>query len=197
MEQRVYHGPVTPQDFAKALLAEFGGGDYRVRRLGDEENLVIQIHRPDFPASGGQTSITVHLLRSEDGVLARLGQQAWLGVAASLGQTALSAMRNPLSLVGRLDDLAQDIDSLQLRERIWETMNMTADTLGASLELSEALRRISCPYCRTANPIGAAHCRACGAPLGEEQPIACPNCGFVSPAGTAECPECGAELPSS
>lgn len=196
MEQRVYHGTITPTDLARSLLAEFGGGDYRVRRVGDPEHLVIQIHTPDIPNSGGQTSITIQLLVAEDGVLVRLGQQAWLGVAASLGVTALSALRNPLSLAGRLDDLAQDITSLQLRERIWRTLDETANTLGASLELSEAFRRITCPYCRSANPIGSGSCRACGAPLGEEQPLACPNCGFVSPAGSSQCPECEADLPS-
>ncbi len=48
--------------------------------------------------------------------MVELGQQAWLGVAASLGQTAFSVFRNPFSLIGRLDDLAQDIESMQLSE---------------------------------------------------------------------------------
>jgi hypothetical protein len=195
MEQRAYHGQVSPETLSDALFAEFGHGSYRVQQLGEPDHLVVQIARPMVPVSGGQTSITVHLIETEDGVMVRLGQQAWLGVAASIGITALSALRNPFSLLGRLDDLAQDIDALQLKERIWATLESTADALGASLELTEALRRISCDYCKTANPVGAPSCHACGAPLGEAQPIACPSCGFVSPAGTSLCPECGTELP--
>jgi hypothetical protein len=195
MEQRAYHGPVSPEAFSRSLLAEFGGGGYQVQQLGDPDHLVIQIGRTGFSSPGGQTSITIHLVEVEDGVLVRLGEQAWLGLAASLGTTALAALRNPFSLLGRLDDLAEDINSLQLRERIWETLDTTAESLGASLELSEALRRTVCSYCRTPNPVGAPSCLACGAPLGDAQPVACLKCGFVSTAGTETCPECGSALP--
>lgn len=194
MEQRAFHGPITPQAFAQSLFAEFGRGDYLVQQVGEPDHLVIQIGRPQLPASGGRTSITVHLIETEDGVLVRLGQQAWLGVAASLGITALTALRNPFTLIGRLDDLAQDLISLQLREQIWTALEGAAEALGASMELSEALRSIKCEYCRTANTVGAPSCSACGAPLGEEQPVACPNCGFVSPPGRETCPECGQAL---
>jgi len=194
MEQRVYHGSITPDLIAQALVAEFSRGEYRVQRLGEPDHVVVQIARPEWSPSGGQTSITVQLLAAEDGVLVRLGEQAWLGVAASLSVTALTALRNPLSLLGRLDDLAQDIGSLQLGQRIWRTIDITADALGASLELSENLRRMVCSYCLTANVVGAPSCEACGAPMGLNQPIACSNCGFASPAGTETCPECGTVL---
>lgn len=196
MEQRVYHGQIQPASFAQALIAEFDSSGYRVQQLGEPDHLVVQIARSDVPMSGGHTSITIHLISNEDGILVRLGQQAWLGVAASLGFTALSALRNPFSLLGRLDDLAQDISSLQLNERIWRTLDTTADSLGASLELSEALRRVSCQYCQTANQVGAPSCVACGAPLGAAQPIACPRCGFVSTAEVRLCPQCGLDFDS-
>lgn len=194
MEQRAYHGQVSPEAFAHALVAEFGSRNYRVHQLGEPDHLVVQIGRPEMPASGGQTSITVHLIEIDDGVMVRLGQQAWLGVAASLGVTALSALRNPFTLLGRLDDLAQDLDAIQLKERIWTTLESAADALGASMEMAEALRRITCEYCLTANPVGAPSCHACGAPLGEAQPVACRSCGFISPAETSICPECGSDL---
>jgi uncharacterized paraquat-inducible protein A len=132
----------------------------------------------------------------EDGVLARLGQQEWLGVAASLGTTALGALRNPLTLLGRLDDLAQDISSLQLTDRVWQTVVRTAESLGASHEISERLRRLTCSYCLTANPVGEPRCIACGAPLGPEQPSACPHCGYIVGAGEVTCPQCGKPLRS-
>jgi DNA-directed RNA polymerase subunit RPC12/RpoP len=93
-----------------------------------------------------------------------------------------------------LDDLAQDITSLGLNERIWSTLDTTADSLGASLELSEALRRVACQYCQTANQVGAPSCVACGAPLGQAQPLTCPRCGFVTAAGIRICPQCGMDM---
>lgn len=194
MDQRTYHGPIAPDDLARALVAEFDQGNLEAQALGRGEERLVQIASRRMRASGGQTAITIHLLPIDDGVMVRLGEQQWLGVAASLGQTALAALRNPLSLLGRLDDLAQDIESLQLAQRIWATIDRTAASLGAAQELSERLRRVVCAYCWTANPVGESRCMACGAPLGPQQPIACRTCGYVSPAGTAKCPQCASAL---
>jgi hypothetical protein len=191
MEQRVFHGSITPEDLAAALVAEFDRGNYRAQAVGHAGTLIVQIGSREFRSSGGETALSVHLSPVEDGVLARLGQQEWLGVAASLGTTALGALRNPLTLLSRLDDLAQDITSLQLTDRVWQTISRAAESLGASHEISERLRRITCAYCLTANPVGTPRCLACGAPMGPDQPAACPHCGYVVKAGVPVCPECG------
>jgi DNA-directed RNA polymerase subunit RPC12/RpoP len=194
MEERTFHGAVTPQVLTQALLAEFDRAGYQVQSLGDPDHTVIQIASQGGSHSGGQTSITVHLIEVEDGVLVRMGQQAWFGVAASLGMTALAALRNPFSLVGRLDDLAQDLSSIQLTDRIWACLGQTAESLGASHEISQALRRVTCAYCGSANPVGSATCVCCGAPMGAAQPVACPECGYVLTAGATRCPKCGTPL---
>lgn len=194
MEQRTFHGDITPADLAQALIARFSTGDFQARQIGRGGNLAVQIATPAMRRSGGPTAITVHLSQVEDGVHVRLGQLQWLGTAASLGQTALMALLRPASLLSRLDDVAQDIYSLQLTDQVWRTIERTVRGLGASYEISERLRRLTCAYCSTANPVGAPHCDACGAPLGFQQPVACPRCGFVSEAGTQACPECGNPL---
>ncbi|UCF59823.1 MAG: hypothetical protein JSV37_08650 [Anaerolineaceae bacterium] len=130
--QRIFHGPIKPDDLGRALIAEFDQGNLTTKQVGRGDHRVVQIASRVIPTSGGRTAITVHLSKVEDGVLVRIGQQAWMGVVASLGITALAALRNPLSLIGRLDDLAQDIASIQLTERVWETLERTADRLGAS-----------------------------------------------------------------
>ncbi len=193
-EQRTFHGEITPRDLAEALVAKFSHGDFRAQTRGRGDNLIVQIATPHLRRSGGATAITVHLSRVEDGVHIRLGGHQWLGTAASLGQTVLMALVRPLSILGRLDDVAQDIYSLQLAERVWESIEGTVDTLGASYQISERLRRLTCQYCAAANLVGDATCVACGAPLGFQQPIACSNCGYVSEAGTHICPECGHRL---
>ncbi|MGH2627955.1 MAG: hypothetical protein ACRDHY_15050, partial [Anaerolineales bacterium] len=177
MQQRTFHGPVTPRAFAEALIAGFQRGSMRAQVFGDEAHLVVQLASSAMPVSGGPTALSVDLVRIEDGVHVRLGQQEWLGVAASLGATALMALRRPLTLIGRLDDLAQDIASMQLSAEVWETLDRTAASLGASHLISERLRRLSCSYCATANPVGEPSCLACGAPLGPDQPVACAQCG--------------------
>jgi hypothetical protein len=194
MQTRTFHGPVTAIDLAKSLVAEFDRGNLRAQAFGDSNKAYVQIVNLGAPASGGRTALTVQLTGVEDGVMIQLGQQEWIGVAASLGLTVLMALRRPLSLLNRIDDLAEDINSLQLAERVWQTIDQTAMGMGASHEISERLRRITCPHCQTANPVGEAACIACGAPLGPSQPNACRACGFIPPAGAATCPNCGKSL---
>ena len=190
MNQRIYHGNITPSDLARALVGHFHRGNWRVQQFGDAEKTVVQIATRERPLSGGQTAVSVILQKHEDGVSVQVGQQAWLGVAASLGVTAISILRNPLALLNRLDDLAQDIENLQISEDVWKALDLTARAMGATQELSERLRRIACPYCDTANPVGEPSCIACGAPLGAAQPATCKNCGFVVFTSETHCPNC-------
>lgn len=194
MEQRIYHGNLTPKALANALQGEFNRGNLRAQQIGSPQKIMVQIATRDQPLAGGQTALTVSIQSVEDGVAVSVGQQAWLGVAASLGKTALSAWRNPWRLLERLDDLAQDIENLQLSEKIWQTIETTTRNLGATHELSDRLRRMVCEYCLVANPVGEASCLACGAPLGNVQPDTCKNCGFVIKMGETICPNCGSRI---
>jgi hypothetical protein len=190
MERKIFHGNIKPVDIAQALLGEFNRGNLRAQTLGQSDKMVVQVGtRPDA-MSGGQTAMTVTIQKLDDGVIVELGQQAWLGVAASLGVSALSALRNPFSLLGRLDDIAQDIENLKLSERIWQVIAKSTRSANAATELSDKLRRLTCEYCHAANPVGEPSCIACGAPLGNVQPNTCRNCGYVVKAGDKTCPNC-------
>ncbi len=194
MERRVFHGQIKPVDAARALLAEFNRGNLRAQALGEQDKLVVQIAtRPGAP-SGGDTALTVSLQAWEDGLMVEIGQQTWFGVAASLGATAFWALRNPISLLGRLDDIAQDIENLQLSERVWQVINQQLRATGASLALSERLRSVVCEYCGTGNPVGEGSCMACGAPMGKSQPATCRSCGYVIKNNETRCPNCGKEI---
>lgn len=191
MERRIFHGKIKPVDIAQALIGEFNRGNLRAQTLGQSDKIIIQVGTHPGAMSGGQTAMTITVQTLEEGIMVEMGQQAWLGVAASLGVSALSALKNPFSLLGRLDDIAQDIENLQLRERMWQVVSKAARAAGASAELSENLRRTTCEYCHVANPVGAPSCAACGAPLGGVQPTTCKNCGFVVRKEEKTCPNCG------
>jgi hypothetical protein len=191
MEQRIYHGNLQPEDLARSLVAHFHRGNLRVQQIGSGPNLSVQIATRSAPTSGGQTALCVTLQAFGDGVAVEVGKQAWFGVAASLGMSALAALRNPFSLLSRLDDIAQDIEYLQLTEEVWRVLETSARALGASFELSDRLRRLVCAYCLTANPVGEPQCIACGAPLGESQPITCKNCGYIFVESPKSCTNCG------
>src|SRR4026207_1988052 len=107
MDRRIFHGNIVPADIAHALMAEFNRGNLHAQTISQKEIVAVQIATRMGAMSRGQTALTVSLQKVEDGVMVELGRQEWLGLAASLGQTAWSAFRNPLSLLSRLDDLAQ------------------------------------------------------------------------------------------
>ncbi len=194
METRIYHGKFSPANLAHNLMAQFNRGNLMVQQIGEGDQIAVQIASRNQPSSGGQTALSVTMQKVEDGVAVQVGQQAWMGVAASLGFSALAALMNPWNLLGRLDDIAQDIESLQLSEEVWKSIDSNARALGSGYELSDRLKRVVCAYCGVANPVGLGSCVACGAPLGLVQPTTCRNCGFVITGDDKYCPNCGKPL---
>ncbi len=193
-KKKIFHGKILPQDFAQALISEFNHGNLQTQKTGSEKALALQIGTRQFRNSGGKTAITISIEKVSDGVTVHVGDQSIFGVAASLGATALAALRNPLSLITRLDDVAQDLESLKISERAWEIIHHVAASANASLALSERLRRAVCLFCETPNPVGDPSCVACGAPLGEAQPLTCPTCGFIVHNDDDLCPQCKRRL---
>jgi hypothetical protein len=194
MVQKTYYGNFTPADFTRSIIAQFHRGNLRVQQIGNDERVVVQIASTEIPVSGGKTAIGISLQKVEDGVMIEVGKQNWYSIAASLGISAISVFRNPLNLLSRMDDIAQDIENIQLRDEIWDAIETTAKSLGAGFELSERLRRYVCDYCNTPNPIGEPSCIACGAPLGSIQPITCRQCGFAITKDEKYCPNCKAPV---
>ncbi len=194
MEQRIFHGDFSLDDLADCLLINFNRGNLEVNKFSADDSMIIQIKTRDDRASGGNTALTFIFQKVQDGVAVQASQQAWAGVAASLGFSALAAVRNPLNLLGRIDDIAQDIESLQLQDEAWKVLSANARVLGSGYELSARLHRVMCKYCQTANEAGAPSCIACGAPLGNAQPATCKNCGYVVLSTEAVCPNCRKRL---
>lgn len=190
MDRRIFHGSVTPQDLGRALVAQFNQSNLRAQQFARKGKVIVQISTRVRRMSGGATALTIYLEQVEDGVAVQVGEQAWLGIAASIGTTLLSVWRNPFNLIHRLDDIAQDVENIQVSDQVWQVIENYARMRGATFELSERLRRLMCEFCGVANPVGEPSCIACGAPLGEIQPETCSNCGFVIKSGEQICPNC-------
>jgi hypothetical protein len=194
MERKLFHGALRPADIARGLIAEFDRGNLRAQVVGDGDDLAVQITTRPGSTSGGRTALTISIVKAADGVAVQSGSHEWLGTAASLGQTTIATLANPWNLLHRLDDIAQDVENIQLMERVWASIDRTARLLGANAQLSDRLRRLVCDYCGTGNPVGEGSCLACGAPLGAAQPLTCPNCGFLVSAGDQRCQNCDRDL---
>jgi len=194
MEQKIFHGTLSPSDLARSLEAAFNRTNLFAKRVGSGKKMAVQISSRPLARSGGHTALMIAIEQVEDGVLVQLGKQERMGIAASLGKTVFSAILNPVSLLHRLDDIAQDIQNLQLDDDVWDVIAEAAHAAGASHEISAKLKRLTCSYCHTANPVGDANCIACGAPLGKAQPRTCKSCGYVVTGNERSCPNCQLRL---
>ncbi len=191
MSQRIYHGNITAADIGNALVGHFNNRNLRVQQFTSGQSTVVQLATSPNASSGGTTGLSVLIQQVEDGISISMSKQTWFGIAASLGVTTIAAFHNPLNLLNRLDDLAQDVEYLQLVDRVWDVIDSTANSLGSGFELSERFNRYVCDYCSTPNPPGESHCLACGAPLGDIQPKTCPHCGYIILRKENHCPNCG------
>lgn len=191
MTPRIYHGNITSSDIANAIVGQFNNRNLRVQQFTSGQSTVVQISTSPYAASGGTTGLSVLIQQVEDGISISMSKQAWFGIAASLGVSTIAALHNPLNLLNRLDDIAQDVEYLQLVDRVWEVIDTTAKALGSGFELSDRLNRYICIYCDTPNSPGESNCLACGAPLGDIQPRTCQHCGYVILRKEINCPNCG------
>ena len=193
---RIYHGNLRALELAQILKAEFNRGNYAVQTFGKPNKIVLQISTQRNLRAGGQTALSVSLTDIEDGVIVQMEKQKWLGVAASMGITAIATVMNPINLINRLDDIAQDVESFQIADTVWAVVDNQARLAGASTQLSQRLRRITCEYCGSAVKPGEPTCIACGAPLGDSQPRTCLACGYVAAPGDRVCSNCHQPLKS-
>lgn len=194
MDQRTYHGKVSPDELASALVAAFDQGARRAQQVGTGERVMVQIASREWNGSGGQAALAVSIARVADGVTVSLGQHEWLGAAASLLQTGIMALINPVSLLGRIDDVAQDVSSFSLPTQVWNVVDQYCRSVGAAMAISERLQSVVCPYCGVTNHVGDGKCAACGGPLGNAQPRICSKCGNVMGPTSKFCDVCGTPL---
>jgi len=197
MEQRIYRGEINPQALADALVLQFNRGDLMAQRIGAGDQVLVQIATRNWDWGGPQSALTLGISRVEGGVRVMMGQQQWLGALADLAQTGLMALIHPLSLITRIDDIVRSVSGLTLPQRVWQAVEHYCESVGARPGEMVEEETVVCAYCGVANPLNAAKCSACGAPLADARPVTCPRCGKRSPASARFCSSCGAPLQAS
>jgi hypothetical protein len=195
MQRRTYRGPITARGLAQALVTRFNTGHLIAQAGGDEDHVVVQIAARERSWLGqARAALTISMVQHEDAVEVALGEHQWLGPAAELLQAGLRGWFRPMTLLGELADIAEDVNTLQLPEQVWTAVDHYVESVGARLGLAEEDRMVACPFCGVGNPVGAGQCSACGGSLVSAQPRACPACGKLMPSSAAFCSRCGARL---
>lgn len=198
MEQRTYRGPITARGLAQALMMRFNAGHLIAQSAGTDEHMIVQIAARERDwGDRARPVLTISIVQHEQAVDVTIGEQQWLGPAADLLQAGVKGWLSPLSLISEISEIAEDIQTLQLPQQVWETIEQYARSAGARLGLAEEDQIVACPFCGIGNPVGVGQCKSCGGSLASVQPKACPKCGQLSPRTAVFCSRCGTHLGST
>ena len=152
------------KEFIGTLSQEFDTDSFDVfSDFHDEATISAKITSQTDFGRGSRTSIYVYAKKQNNDLLVTVSDQEWSSIASSLGTTLLSAAINPINLLHRLDDLAVDVQNIQLSDRV-KTFVKEFKQHKSDLAIEE-IDRYSCKYCKSKNEPKSTHCRACGAPL--------------------------------
>ena len=143
MEQRVYHGAITPEALADYLVQKYDPqDDLQAQKLGSGDSLAVQIGRGDEPDKI-KHALTVGIARTtegEQGVTVTIGQQQWITpkmatYAAMIG--IISLLITPWALFALLWPVSEMIGSTTLPGQVWNDIETYALTQGATLGRKE------------------------------------------------------------
>jgi hypothetical protein len=145
VEQRIYHGTVTPEGLADYLVQRFDPQqNLQAQKLGQGDSLAVQIGRGDVPEEL-RNAVTVGITRATDaeqGVTVTMGQQLWITPkiathAAMIGLVGL--LITPWALFGLLWPVSELIGGQALPGDIWSAVETYALSQGATLAESRDL----------------------------------------------------------
>jgi ribosomal protein L40E len=198
MEQRVYHGTLSPEDLARMLLETWDRDQTMAQAFGEGPRMIVQIGQREagWFSDEPRQALTLDIESIDDGVQVTMGQQQWYKDGG--GQIMVGGLIGFLPFfftfpLGRLFGGDDGIDD-SLPGQIWRSIDQYVGQFGAATGATQRLQTIACPECGVANPQNARQCSACGAAL--TPPETCPHCGYLNPTGARFCNRCGSALAS-
>ena len=192
MITKTYYGKFKIDHFLNFLAAAFRDQNLEVHVSKHAERNVVRFVSARTARSGGQFALNLILTEFDGGVRIDIGNPEALGVAASLGKTAIAALINPYNLLVRLDDVAQDIENITLDQSLLKEIEQYMKVNHLTLKLSSSLSKTVCLYCHSINEYGNSNCVSCGAPMGDTLLKTCPRCGYAMSDKIMRCPQCKA-----
>jgi hypothetical protein len=145
MEQRVYHGTLSPEDMADFLVQRYDPQpDVQAQKVGQGDSLLVQIGYGDATEKM-RHAVTVAIARTTDGepgVVVTMGQRQWITPeevkhAAFWGLLAL--LVTPWVLFALLWPLSDVLSSSSLPGDIWNAIDVFAGTHSVSIAQTQVL----------------------------------------------------------
>lgn len=128
MQQRVYHGTVSPDQLADYLVQLYDPQkNMQAQRIGEGDSLIVQIAMSDVPENkrGALTVAIVRAMDAESGVMITMGEQPWLtpqNMAYGAMMAAISVLVTPWALFGLIWPVSQILETRMLPNDVWNTI---------------------------------------------------------------------------
>ncbi|RAQ98479.1 zinc ribbon domain-containing protein [Thermogemmatispora tikiterensis] len=171
MEQRIYHGSLSPDGLADYLVQTFGqnysylgwGGSALstiAQKIGQGDHVLVQIAQAR-PWSGRlRTALGVSISRLPDGISVSVGQSHWL--EGPLTGILWSALFFPPLLIF---PLIRGIGDFSFYQDVWQAIETYCVQAQATRASTSTLHGLYCARCGALNDEAAQHCHLCGSPL--------------------------------
>jgi hypothetical protein len=136
MEQRIYHGNVSPEGLADYLVQYYGAQEHlRAQKLGQGDSLVVQIGHPHDNEIRNAVTLGIHRTpENSTDLIVTMGEQQWItpqlaGYAAMMG--LVSVLITPWALFALIWPVSQLLGSRVLPGEIWNAVQTYAMSQGA------------------------------------------------------------------
>ncbi|NDJ52728.1 MAG: zinc ribbon domain-containing protein [Chloroflexi bacterium] len=171
MSERTYTGKISAVGLADNLIHTFTTGHLMARyRVREQQFVDLQIRSRESDRGGQwRTVLTMTFTQRTDGIHVDIADHNWVGSATDLLSEGARSFRNPMRLLGRLNDVVEDVQTLQLPQQVWLAIEAYVEKALLNPDLPQDY--VVCPYCNTPNEIGVLVCPACGGSLADVQPL--------------------------
>ena len=106
-------------------------------------------------------------MQRDEFVKVTVGDLNAAGAAGDLLEVGVRGLHNPLTLLGKLSSLSDDLETLQLPKAVWEAVEHYAANVPEPQGPKDI---VVCKYCNTGVKVGILTCPACAASLADQQP---------------------------
>ena len=137
----------------KPLFKDFRKKNLIAKQSKSNHQYIVSISSSKDSRSGGQTSIGITIYQSARGIVVKLGDQDWKGIAASLGSSLLAITKNPPEremdmLMSTGEQISCALLAMAIKHMGYDSISLTGPQVGIKTDASHTKAKIEGISCQ-------------------------------------------------